>query len=355
MRGQFEKLILEPLSKISPDASQASSFVIVVDALDECEGDDDVKLIINLFSRTKSLTSLRLRIFVTSRPELPIRLSFNAVHGKYQGLVLHEIPEPVIERDISAYLASELVRIRDDYNALVPKERQLATHWPGQSTIQTLVKMAVPLFIFATTVCRFLADRKCGNPDKQLRKVLDYQTRSQESKLDATYLPVLNQLLIELSAREKEQVLKQFRDIVGSIIILASPLSTHSLAQILGVSKDTIDDRLDLLHSVLSVPSSSSSPVKLLHLSFRDFLLDPDKRETNPFCVNERKTHMQLARHCLRIMSKCLRTDICGLQAPGTPRSTIDPKIIEDNLPPEVQYACLYWVYHVERSNMHDG
>jgi hypothetical protein len=56
-------------------------------------------------------------------------------------------------------------------------------------------------------------------------------------------------------------------------------------------------------------------------------------------------------------MSECLRTDICGLQDPGIRRLTIDPEIIEDNLPPEIQYACLYWVYHVEQSNIriYDG
>ena len=104
MREQFEKLVFEPLSKITPNASQASGLVIVVDALDECERDEDVKLIINLLSRAKSLTSLRLRILVTSRPELPIRLGFSAIHGQYQDLVLHEIPEPVVEHDISTYL-----------------------------------------------------------------------------------------------------------------------------------------------------------------------------------------------------------------------------------------------------------
>jgi hypothetical protein len=212
--------------------------------------------------------------------------------------------------------------------------------------------MAAPLFIFAATVCRFLADRKGGNPDKKLKKVLEHQTKSQESKLDNTYLPVLEQLLVDLSSSEKAQMLDQFRVIVGSIIILASPLSTRSLAQILDVSIDTIDDILDWLHSVLSVPSATGSPVRLLHLSFRDFLLDPDKRETNPFWVNEEQTHKQLAAHCLRVMSDCLRTDICGLQTPGTPRQAVDPKIVEANLPSEVQYACLYWVHHVEQSKI---
>jgi hypothetical protein len=70
----------------------------------------------------------------------------------------------------------------------------------------------------------------------------------------------------------------------------------------------------------------------------------------NQFWVDEQQTHNQLAIHCLRLMSRSLKPDICGLQAPATPRRAIDPEIIEASLPSEVQYACLYWVYHIEHS-----
>jgi hypothetical protein len=36
MREQFEKLVLEPLSKVTLEASQAPGLVIIIDALDEC-------------------------------------------------------------------------------------------------------------------------------------------------------------------------------------------------------------------------------------------------------------------------------------------------------------------------------
>ncbi|KAM5350179.1 hypothetical protein ACJ41O_006684 [Fusarium nematophilum] len=340
---QFKKLILEPLSRMPQDARKAATLVVVVDALDECERDDDVKLIINLFSRVKTLQSPRLRILVTSRPDLPIRLGFSGITGKYQDLVLHEMPEHLVEHDISAFLRHELAVIRTNYNISVPEDRKLPASWPGQSNIQILVQMAIPLFIFAATVCRFLADRRCGNPDKQLQEVLKYRTRSQESQLDATYLPVLDQLVVGLPTRQREKALQEFRVIVGSIVILASPLSTCALAQMLSVSKDTIDDRLDLLHSVLNIPLSSSSPVRLLHLSFRDFLVDAEKRGKNPFWVDEKHSHEKMAANCLRVMNERLRTDICDVNAPGTSRSTINSQKVDACLPPEVQYACLHW------------
>ncbi|RYP04155.1 hypothetical protein DL764_004654 [Monosporascus ibericus] len=222
VREQFEKLVLLPLSKIPQNYRTLDTLVIVVDALDECERDEDVRLIINLLSRTNALQFPRLRVFVTSRPELAIRLGFSAVRGTYQDLVLHEIPNPIMEHDLSVYFTHELMKIKDDYNCSMPKDRQLSPYWPEQSDIQILVEMATPLFIFAATTCRFLADRKSGNPDKKLRKVLKHRTKSQESKLDATYLPVLHQMLVGLSSREISEALQEFRDISGSSIKLSN-------------------------------------------------------------------------------------------------------------------------------------
>ncbi|UKZ53223.1 hypothetical protein TrVGV298_007015 [Trichoderma virens] len=74
----------------------AESLVIVIDALDECDPEDEVKLIIHQFGRTKSLG---LKVFVTSRPELPIRLGFSEIKGEYQDFILHEISEPRTNTD----------------------------------------------------------------------------------------------------------------------------------------------------------------------------------------------------------------------------------------------------------------
>src|SRR6185437_12665112 len=108
--------------------------VVVIDALDECDQEDDVKRIIHLLSQTKHLvSSVSLKFFVTSRPELPIRLEFKKIRGQYEDLVLHQIPESIIEHDISAFLKNQLVRIRDEYNEFVGQDRRLPSDWPGQT------------------------------------------------------------------------------------------------------------------------------------------------------------------------------------------------------------------------------
>ncbi|KAK4139040.1 uncharacterized protein C8A04DRAFT_16219, partial [Dichotomopilus funicola] len=99
LRDQFEKLILQPLGCIR----HTTPVVIIIDALDECDRDDDVETVITLLAQAKVVRPVPLKIFITSRPELPIRLGFNHedVKGKYRDLALHQISEQVVEQDIS--------------------------------------------------------------------------------------------------------------------------------------------------------------------------------------------------------------------------------------------------------------
>ncbi|KAH8748018.1 hypothetical protein BGZ57DRAFT_153182 [Hyaloscypha finlandica] len=52
-------------------------------------------------------------------------------------------------------------------------------------------------------------------------------------------------------------------------------------------------------------------------------------------------------------MSQTLKKDICELHAPGSQTSQVKNTWIEKCLPPEVQYACLYWVQHLQRGGSH--
>ncbi|KAG7428037.1 Vegetative incompatibility protein HET-E-1 [Fusarium oxysporum f. sp. raphani] len=345
VREQFDKLIREPLSKASEAIATLSSLVIVIDALDECEQDKDIKLLISIVTNTQILRP-RLRVFLTSRPELPIRLGFSKVKGTYKDLILDQIPAQTVEHDISVFLVDEFRRIRDDFNITVGDERKLPSDWPGRQTLQTLTRMAVPLFIFAATVCRFIDDRNCGSPPMQLQEVLNHRHKNYGSQLGPTYGPVLSSQLIKAPKDKHEQIVRDFEAIVGSIVVLASPLSVAALSQLLDISREIVDIRLDALHSVLSIPMTCNSPVRLLHLSFRDYLVDSREKEENEFWVDEKVTHRRLTSNCLRVMRGALRENMCGLSFPGVRRSTVDRLQLARCLAPEVQYACLYWVYH---------
>jgi hypothetical protein len=346
LKDQFEKLILQPLLGLKQARSRAWARVVVIDALDECEREADIRAILQLLAQAKDVRPVPLRIVVTSRPELHIRLGFREMpNGTYQDLVLHEVPRITIEHDIRLFLEHELSVIR--------KERRLASDWPATQQILALVELAVPLFIYAATVCRYVGT-KGGDPEEYLNKVLQYP-KAAFSQLDRTYLPVLDQLLGEQEERDREDWLQVFQGLVGSIVILESPLSIGPLARLLQVSQKQVERRLDALHSVLSIPNSGLDPIRLLHLSFREFLVDPQKQGKSPFWVDEKSTHNKLASRCLELMSGQggLRQDICSLVGPGVPRSEINDGAVTSSLPPELQYACRYWTSHLIQSKEH--
>ena len=144
--------------------------------------------------------------------------------------------------------------------------------------------------------------------------------------------------------REMEKWSEEFREIVGPIVILEAPLSIYSLTTLLDLPKEDIRCRLDSLHSVLSIPTDERLPIRLLHLSFRDFLLDPKKRGKNPFWINKNEAHRKLVIKCLLLMSsaKGISKNMYKLSSPGSSRTEIDQRLLDEYLLAEVKYACRY-------------
>jgi hypothetical protein len=166
--------------------------------------------------------------------------------------------------------------------------------------------------------------------------------------MDKTYLPILNRLLDdqECDEAEQQQILQEFQNIVGVIILLAAPLPINALSALLGIGADQISNLLDSFRSVLNIPGDREQPITVLHLSFRDFLVQSGSK----FSVDERTKHKHIAKICLQTMRRHLHRDICNLKSPGTRTAEIDAQNIRQHLPPELQYSCRYWIHHFERS-----
>jgi hypothetical protein len=339
LKEQFEKLLLQPLLDLDQLGRPPQIAAIVIDALDECEHDQDVRNIIRLLPLLQKTKAVRLRIFLTSRPEIPIRLGFSEIADhEYQDLVLHEIPEAVTEHDIQLFLQDRFAKIKHDSNT--------STDWPGDSIIRGLVTMSVPLFISAATVCRYIENSK-WEPNLRLAELLADQTKY-VSRMDKTYLPILTRLVDdqECSEIEQKQLLQEFQRIVGVIILLVIPLSINTLSTFLGIGADQINNRLDSFRSVLSVPRDRDQPVRILHLSFRDFLVQSDTK----FFVDGPRKHKDIAKSCLITMWSRLQRNICNLASPGTPRANVDIQYIRHYLPPELHYSSRYWIHHLSQS-----
>jgi hypothetical protein len=345
LRDQWHQLVLGPLSKLD-GASCQSLYVLVVDALDECDDDINTRTVLQLLAEARSLKKVRLRAFLTSRPEIPIRYGFYQIpDAEHQDFVLHNISPSIIDHDISIFL---------EYNfRLIRQERSLDAGWPGEKVIRCLVQIASGLFIWAATTCRFIREGK-RFATKRLDTILEGNrsaVTAPEKHLNEIYITVLKHSISpEYTNEEQEELCSILRQTLGSIVVLFSPLSICSLSRLLCVPKKDIDQTLEDLHSVLDVPKDQTRPLRLHHPSFRDFLLNNDRCKDPNFRVDRKQAHQRLADSCIQLMSIYLKQDICGVDSPGRLATDVESGRVEQCLPPEVQYACLYWIEHIQKS-----
>ncbi|TGZ80748.1 hypothetical protein EX30DRAFT_307236, partial [Ascodesmis nigricans] len=329
---QWRHLITDPLTSL--DQEKLERFVIIIDALDECEK-NDIRLILGVLAQSYKLCTTRLKVFVTSRPETPIRKVFGETIMKMHQLqILHKVPQKTIDHDIRLYFQDQL---KDDVTPEV---------------LDRLVEKAGGLFIWAATACRFL---QCASIMKERRLKLlltdGKSSRHPEKELDSIYITILSTSIKDkFHDDEYEEAFELYRRIIEVIILVPSPVSMDTLSRLIHLSKDTINDIIGDLHSVLDIPTDDAYPIRTLHLSFRDFLLSESRCQDTNLRIDEQQGHRSLLSECLKCMSDKLRENVCDLPYPGISSGDVKKEIIEKALPSELQYACRYWIYHLQRS-----
>lgn len=313
LKDPWNGLVLQTLCKLDAGLLQ-TPLLIVIDALDECEQENDIRQVLHLLSGFQCLKKLHYRVFVTSRPEIPVRHEFLSIPDQYrQDCVLHDIPTPIVDGDIFTYLQYRLADIQQKYS--------LKKNWPGEEDIRVLVRKAAGLFIWADTASRFIDNGGPYLSPDRLSDILEGNSSDiePEDALNNIYTKVLeNAIGGHLKQREKRMAYKMLREILGSIVTLSSPLSAHSLTQILGMPEPSVSTVLGNLHSILDIPQDPTRPIRLHHPSLCDFLLSPQRCHNPNFWVDRKNTNKALANRCIQLMSQKLnKKDLCGLEDSG--------------------------------------
>ncbi|KAE8328414.1 hypothetical protein BDV39DRAFT_203937 [Aspergillus sergii] len=360
IEDQWHELILQPLRDLQDRMLSCPTVVLVIDALDECQDRDSggakIETILRKFGELKSLKALKVRVLITSRPSNEIQFQFRGLSAgtpdSYRDETLVKIPisrNDNLKTDIDRFFEHELITIR--------RRHGLKSDWPGEQKTRELVWKTDGLFIYAATTCLFL--RK-GMVDTRLNTILhsDREESSPQQGLDELYLKILQAELMEgLTQTEKQIQRSMFRDIVGSIIVIQDAPSVTALGLILPTSYQAgkeLQKMLNRLGSVLHINQRSNDSVELLHLSFRDFLVD-ETRCGKEFHIDENKAHQMLFSRCVDIMNSTLRRNICHLERVSTRSEEVPSARVEKHLPEHAQYACCHWVDHFRQSGIDDG
>ena len=336
--NQMDKLIVQPLVK------SAISTVIVIDALDECEDDEPASAILSVLGQFVN-TIPEVKFFVTGRPEPRIRKGFRLplLAKATDVFVLHEVEPGQVNNDIRLFYKHTCSEI---------KSRELGLeNWPSEERLDLLCERAAGLFVYAMATVRFI-DQKNKNPVKQLDRLIQSQETGSEGKiklranmtLDSLYMTILHEAFGDNDPEEDLKV----RSVLGAIVLAANPLSSPTIAAILGFDPGDVSPLLSSVHSFLILPMDINNPVQPFHKSFPDFIVNP-ARCTNPrFYVHPPDHHGDLLMGCLELMNQKLEQNMCKL-----PDGVINTEVqdlkqrTEQHIDKALEYACRSWYRHL--------
>ncbi len=183
LRDQWRQLVLKPFELAGAALGDTPPLVLVVDALDECQDAAEIDVVLRLLCDMSSRATCRLLTFLTSRPEIPVRMGLaDKGQARHRHIILHHVDRSVVDRDINEFLRHTLEVIR--------RESCLAPGWPAQESIERLVQRAGGLFIWTATICRYVRSGR-HFASQRLAEVLAEScsvSPTAESGLDEVYL-----------------------------------------------------------------------------------------------------------------------------------------------------------------------
>lgn len=336
---QLEELIVKPLASLPLDdtAPDHPPTVIILDALDECEGpaQDDIRHLLHLLHEAVRALKFMfpLRMLLTTRPELHIEkvLTTHEFGQATRPFKLHEVPRSTVDSDITLFLETKLLHSADENLQYLTRERP--------HVIADLVKAADGLFIYAFTAFDFLSNALY--PEQAVEKFdLLLSTRGSvetNSRLDKLYLSVLQTVFPEHDL-EDSQYRIWLRDTLGAIALLADHISPETLASLSGLTPSKIQLILRHLGSLVISFNDLSKAIRPLHASFPQFLIDNARCTNASFLVDAQSGHARIATRCLQILAK-----------PDALRAG------KYDMPLHLQYSCVHWATHLAGASHSDG
>lgn len=294
IKYQFTKLIIDPVLSL---ADPIPSMIVVIDGLDEYTGQVPLNDLICLLVEHLP-DHFPFQFLLTSRPEPYIVEIFNSpsLDNKTYRLSLQDFES---RREVCRMLWSELSKIRD--------KRNLPASWPSKADLENLAEKTDGLYIYATTLIRFIDD-EYDSPQEKLQDALVVHRG-----VDPLYDQVLR------IARKY----RGFELVMGAIAFLRIPLSISGLGQLLCLDTSCIRLALRGCSSILLIPDDDEGYPRPYHASLQDFITDPNRAPNlfDPVRCNE-----IVMRYCMELIRRDFESETYGGKA--------------------LEYACSYWCSH---------
>jgi hypothetical protein len=198
-------------------------------------------------------------------------------------------------------------------------------------------------------VVEYLSD-PFGRPDRRLAALIQAKPGQSDQRyrsLDGLYLHIL--VNASSSSTPSETVDHDLRRTLVALVLAQQPLTANGLAVMAGVDQDTCHECLRRMSALLDYQHDTDEPVRLMHLSFPDFLSDPRRCSALPgYVVDVVTDHLRIVEHCLKAMNILLRYDICRIRDPSLFNAEVPDleERLNEHVPEFLRYACRFWIMH---------
>ena len=320
---QFEHLVAKPLQQIF--GTSVKPFLIVVDALDECDLYE--KLLPSLVSWSQLSKSLKL--LITSRRYSDIQSSLSSVSVHHDLHTGHEISTQTSD-DLEKYFVMRFCEV----TRLPPK-------WPGPAKVSLLVRKAAGLFIWAKSAMDFIL-HKGGDPEERL-DIISADSGEGIDTVDSLYHQLISFALQGLRKSEETAL----RLVLGTIVIAKNPLRMQDIKELLGVKDALLGSIVGQLSPILSI--SNTSFIYICHQSVADFLLD--SKRSQDLWIDPHFYSLCLAGSCLKLMNARLQFNFFDLKTSYILNKDI-PELKDHIMSVEstaLNHASYFWASYLQK------
>ena len=347
VRAQLDGLLVGPWqasesARLADSSTPPPQYLIVIDALDEIDGTGGSEFLRDLLNVINENRLNGLKFFATSRPD-PNLVAHVGSFADKQLYRLEEVPFEEAQADIRTYLKTSLPRA-------------------GDKAIEQVVTAAAGLFIYASTVVKYLGKHTAQEQRNLLKKLFSVSASQilpgATALLDKLYIQIL---LHAFSDFEGDIRLHRLH-ILFTFLCTSERTSTSVVNELLltddfgsdsasvaetnlAIAEPSIaDDTLQRLYAVLYIENNN---VLWHHKSFPDFLFD--RNRSNEFWCDEAEHHQRLMDSCFRVMKEGLRFNIADIESSflfDHSNSKL-PDAVMDNISPALSYSCRNWDQHL--------
>jgi hypothetical protein len=221
--------------------------------------------------------------------------------------------------------------------------------WPSLQDLDIMVHKCSGLFIYASTIVKFIESRLHVPRDrlKIVTSMPDSDSGEGKSIIDPLYTRVLEDGFAEIESDDHEYF-DDLKLVIAAVLLAIDALPRLTIATLLDMDPLKVTSLLGPLYSVLQVPPDDIDAIHRLHKSFPDFITDPKRCKNSNFHIDVLIYHGKMAFLCLELMKKRLRRNICKIPPYTMNRDFEDLHVRRKEFVCDaLEYACRFWTHHV--------